>query len=118
MEGVLIASADPAVCRSLHAIVQPGRTVHERGTVAGALALAAAQRLDLVFVDDVFPDGPALELVERLAALSYGVQVVPLVLSLGSPVVEPFRQHGARVFLPKPFSLKQLATVVKDILAE
>jgi len=77
MQGVLLVSADPAVRASLRVILQEGRTIHERATVGEAIALAAGRRMDLVFVDDVFLDGTAADLVRELNRLGYGYQIVP-----------------------------------------
>ncbi|MEO0250228.1 MAG: response regulator, partial [candidate division WOR-3 bacterium] len=112
MQGVLIVSADPAVRKSLRLILQPGRAIHERATLAEALSLAAAQRLDLVFVDDVFADGTALGLVEGLHALGYGAEIVPLLLAAGPAHTEPFAAYGVREFLVKPFDVRAVGQVV------
>ncbi len=112
MQGVLIVSADPAVRTSLRVILQDGRTVHERMTAADALALAATQRMDVIFVDDVFPDADATKLVRELSRLGYGPQIVPLLLSLEPPCTEPFQPYGVRHFVAKPFQVARIREIV------
>ncbi|NOY82201.1 MAG: response regulator [Kiritimatiellaeota bacterium] len=112
MQGVLIVSADPAVRTSLRVILQHGRTVHERMTAADALALAATQRMDVIFVDDVFPDAGAADLVRELSRLGYGPQIVPLLLSLDPPCTEPFQPYGVRHFVAKPFQVARIREIV------
>jgi nitrogen-specific signal transduction histidine kinase len=97
------------------AIVGEGKTVHECRTVAETLALAATQKMDYVFVDGVFKDGDATELVSRLNLLGYGAEVVPILLSNDSLYLEPFRHYGVRYCLVKPFEFHQVETVLEQI---
>jgi len=115
MQGVLLVSADPAVRASLRVILQEGRTIHERATVGEAIALAAGRRMDLVFVDDVFLDGTAADLVRELNRLGYGYQIVPLLLALDPPCTAPFRPYGVRYFVPKPFQVDRIREIAEVI---
>jgi nitrogen-specific signal transduction histidine kinase/DNA-binding response OmpR family regulator len=115
MEGILVASSDLAVRKSLTAIVGEGKTVHECRSVAETLALAATQKMDYVFVDGMFKDGDATELVSRLSLLGYGAEVVPILLSNDSLYLEPFRNYGVRHCLVKPFEFHQVGTVLEQI---
>lgn len=115
MQGVLIASAHSDVKRSLVAILQEGRTIHDCRTVAECLTFAAAQRFDYIFVDDTFPDGKAEELVRRLHALGYGIEMVPILLASDPIHLKPFRTYGVRHFISKPFDVKAVQQVVDQI---
>ena len=115
MQGVLIVSTDPAVRHTLHHILQPGKTVHERNTVTEALELAAAQRFDFVFLDDQFPDGNAHTLAQRLHRLGYTTEMVPLLLYAEAVYTEPFRRFGIRYFLTKPFDVDEVRRVADQI---
>lgn len=115
MEGVLIASADAAIRRSLAAIVGEGKTVHECASVSETLALAAAQKMDFVFVDDLFRDGDAHELVNRLHLLGYAGEVVPILLSDAPQYISPFRSHGVRRCVTKPFEVRQVQSVIEHL---
>ncbi|MBT3379742.1 MAG: hypothetical protein HN742_36575 [Lentisphaerae bacterium] len=115
MEGVLIASADAAIRRSLAAIVGEGKTVHECASVSETLALAAAQKMDFVFVDDVFRDGDAQELASRLHLLGYGGEVIPILLADAPRYLAPFRSCGVRRCVTKPFDVSQVNTVIEHL---
>ena len=116
MQGVLIASADIAVRQSLTAIVGRGKTVYECGNGSELLALAAAQKMDYVFVDDVFKDGNAEELVSRLHQLGYfGLEIIPILLSDEPRYLEPFRRHGVRYCIVKPFNVHKVQSVIEQI---
>jgi len=117
MQGVLIVSSDPAVCASLRAILQEGRTIHERRSAAEALAFAAARKVDVIFADNALQDGAALELVAELARLGYSHQIIPLMLSVEPQFTEPFRRFGVRCFLEKPFAAARVRELVEVVTA-
>lgn len=115
MEGVLIASADGAISRSLAAVVSEGRTVHECSSVSDSLALAAAERMDFIYVDGVFRDGTGEDLVGRLHQLGYGQEVIPVLLSDDPQYVSPFRRYGIQHWVTKPFDVHQVETVMEQV---
>ncbi|MFA5204422.1 MAG: ATP-binding protein [Lentisphaeria bacterium] len=103
MQGVLIASADSAVRKSLRLILQPGKAVLEAATLSEALILAVSQKLDVILVDDLYSDGTAEDLIQRLHSLGYGVEIVPVLLSLDPLYRDPYRPYGIQFFVAKPF---------------
>ncbi len=115
MQGVLIASAHAAVRKSLSVILQEGRTVHEGRNIAESLSQAAAQKFDLIFIDDVFEDGTAIELARRLHSLGYGIEVIPILLSADPVNLRPFKAFGIRHCICKPFNSTQVNTVTASI---
>ncbi len=115
MQGILIVSIDAAVRQSLGAILQGGRTVRECRSISESLALAAAEKLDFIFVDDIFADGTAAELVERLHTLGYGPEIVPITPSLDGAWQAQFQPYGVRHCLAKPFNLAETTRVVNQI---
>ncbi len=117
MQGVLIASAVAAVRKSLAAIVGEGRTVHECSSASEALALAAAQRIDYIFIDDFFKDGDAEELISRLHTLGYGIGLIPLLLSDERRYLLPFQKYGVKYAVSKPFNVQQVQDALEQIEA-
>ncbi len=115
MQGVLIASADAAVRKSLAAILHEGRTLHECATVSECLSLAAAHKMDMIVIDDPFDDGGAEDLIRRLHSLGYGVEIVPILLSKELVHLHPHQAHGVHYYVAKPFDVKQVETVVERI---
>ena len=117
---VLIVDDETAIRRFLRtALDAHGYEVHEAGT--GVEALEVLQELegkvDIVVSDVVMPemDGPTLlgELRKRQPDIKF-VFVSGYAEDAFAKNLPADAQFG---FLPKPFSLKQLATVVKDMLA-
>ena len=115
MQGVIIASADTAVRRSLAAILQGGRTLHECSTVSECLALAAAHKMDYVFIDDHLADGNAEDLARRLNSLGYGMEIVPILLSADRLYLQPFLPHGVRFCIAKPFDVRQIEDLITQV---
>lgn len=115
MQGVIIAAGDVAVRRSLAAILHEGRTIHECGSVAECLALAAAHKMDYVFVDDSVEGGYAEDLARRLCSLGYGIEVVPILVSADRLYLEPFLPHGVRHCLVKPFDVRAVLALIDQV---
>lgn len=115
MQGILIASSQPDVKNSLTAILQNGRTVRHCRTVSECLSLSSVQHFDYIFIDDVFEDGDAQELVRRLNSLGYTLEMIPLLMSARNIYTEQFTQYGVKYCLTKPFDVEQVEKVVKDL---
>ncbi len=115
MQGVLIASADAAVRKSLNLILCEGRTVHECCSASDCLAVAAGQKLDYIFVDGIFEDGNGEDLAQRLHALGYGVEIIPILLNREPLYLQPFLKFGIRHSVAKPFEVQQVRAVMEQI---
>jgi len=115
MQGVLIASSDVAVRKSLTTVLQEGRTVYECGTISECLALAVAHTMDYIFIDDVFEDGSGEGLVRKLHALGYSVELIPIVVSTDGASTKLFHTYGVRHCVVKPFDVKQVNDVLEHI---
>lgn len=118
MHGVLIASANVDVRKSLVAILQSGRTVYECRCISECLALASAQKFDSVFIDDVFEDGRAEELARGLSRLGYGGEIIPILLTDEPLHVRTFDGYGVRHVLLKPFDVQKVERIMARIEEE
>ncbi|MFW6367514.1 MAG: GAF domain-containing protein, partial [bacterium] len=117
MRGILIASASPAVRRSLAAVLGGEFVVYEVTSVGEALSRAGVERMDVIFFDDTFTDGDAELLASRLHGLEYGYEMVPLVLSDQERYLQRFRPYGVRYAVTKPFNVQRLQEVLGQIEA-
>lgn len=79
------------------------------------LSLAAAERMDFIFVDDVFVDGTAEEMVSRLHGMGYGIEIIPILLSMDSSAQQRFREYGVRSCIAKPFNVQEVHDVLEQI---
>ncbi len=115
---LLVEDEDPVRVFSARALRNKGYEVAEARSGDEALAVLAkdANAIDLLITDVVMPkmDGPAL--IRRVREIRPDIQVI----CISGYTEDRFRQHvGASEtvhFLAKPFSLKQLAGKVKDVI--
>ena len=119
-ENILVVE-DEAVVRELigESLRSLGYQVHEAGTGQQAMTLWQMHRgeVDLVLTDMVMPEGmTGLELVEQLQALRPTLKAIiisgysPEIAHAGAPA------RTGVVYLPKPFSTKVLADLVRKCL--
>ncbi|MEJ1161011.1 cell cycle histidine kinase CckA [Prosthecomicrobium sp. N25] len=97
-----------------------GYTVHEASTGTEALAVMeeAGGKIDLVVSDVVMPemDGPSL--LRELRRTRPELKIIFVSGYAEDAFAKNLPEGEAFLFLPKPFSLKQLATAVKDALGK
>ncbi len=116
---MLVEDDDPVRIFGARALRNKGYRVIEARSGEAALDLIrrADERIDLLITDVVMPhmDGPGL--VREVREIHSGLKVI----YISGYTEDAFRQRldsdGGIDFLPKPFSLKQLAAKVRDVLA-
>ena len=102
----------------IRALTSRGYTVHEASSGVEALEVfhELGGKIDIVVSDVVMPemDGPTL--LGELRKLQPDIKFVFVSGYAEDAFARNLPQDAKFGFLPKPFSLKQLATVVKDVL--
>jgi two-component system cell cycle sensor histidine kinase/response regulator CckA len=120
-ETILLVEDEDAV-RSFSARVlrNKGYEVHEANSGEAALQLLEEQpdSIDLLITDVVMPrmDGPSL--VREVRKERPGLRVIFISGYTEDAFRKRLGEDGGIEFLPKPFSLKQLAAKVKEVLGE
>jgi CheY-like chemotaxis protein len=117
---VLIADDDEDILALVRATIE--RSGHEVMTVAdGAAALSAMaeRRPDLAVLDIAMPELDGLEVLRRLRAddETRDLPVILLTAQAQAADVERGFATGASAYVRKPFSPRDLATRVDDLLA-
>lgn len=118
---ILLVEDEEAVrAFAARALVSRGYTVHEASTGAEALEVMAdvGGKIDLVVSDVVMPemDGPTL--LRELRKTQPDLKIIFVSGYAEDAFKKNLPENEQFNFLPKPFSLKQLATTVKETLAE
>jgi two-component system, cell cycle sensor histidine kinase and response regulator CckA len=116
---MLVEDEDPVRIFGARALRNKGYTVLEARSGEAALELmgTTAEKIDLLITDVVMPrmDGPGL--VREVRDTYPDMKVI----FISGYTEDSFRQHldsDSNIhFLPKPFSLKQLATKVKEVIS-
>ena len=116
---MLVEDEDPVRIFGARALRNKGYTVLEAKSGDGALDMirGAEEKIDLLITDVVMPrmDGPAL--VRQVRELHPEMKVI----FISGYTEDAFRQRldsdSEIHFLPKPFSLRQLASRVKEVIS-
>nr|WP_295468543.1 ATP-binding protein [Mesorhizobium sp.] len=117
---LLVEDEDAVRMGGVRALRSRGYEVHEASSGVEALEIyeALEGKIDIVVSDVVMPemDGPTL--LGELRKRNPDIKFVFVSGYAEDAFARNLPEDAKFGFLPKPFSLKQLATVVKDILAE
>ncbi|MAA98277.1 MAG: hybrid sensor histidine kinase/response regulator [Stappia sp.] len=117
---ILLVEDEEAVrAFAARALTSRGYTVHEASSGAEALEIMeeTGGEVDLVVSDVVMPemDGPSL--LRELRKTQPDLKIIFVSGYAEDAFEKNLPENEKFSFLPKPFTLKQLATVVKDVLA-
>ena len=115
MKTVLVVDDEPALRAVVREILQDeGYAVVEAPDGRSMLELVARERPDLVLMDVMMPGGDGLEAYRMLRARE-DLPEIPVVMM--SAAIPPHRLDPTiTAFLPKPFSLARLVTLVADLI--
>ena len=118
--GHIIVADDDAAIRTVlnQALSRAGYEVRATGTVAGLWRWVAAGEGDLVITDVVMPDDNAFEILPRIRRMRPDLPII--VMSAQNTFMTAIKasERGAYEYLPKPFDLKELVSIVGRALSE
>src|SRR5438067_679826 len=115
---ILIADDDSAIRTVLNqALGRAGYDVRTTGTAAGLWRWISAGEGSLVITDVVLPDESGFDLIPRIKRMRPDLPI--LVMSAQNTLLTAITaaERGAFEYLPKPFDLKELTSVVGRALA-
>jgi two-component system cell cycle sensor histidine kinase/response regulator CckA len=117
---LLVEDEDAVRLGSVRALSSRGYTVHEASSGVEALEIfeELEGKVDIVVSDVVMPemDGPSL--LRELRKRQPDIRFIFVSGYAEDAFAKNLPEEAKFGFLPKPFSLKQLATVVRDMLAD
>src|SRR5256886_4015188 len=116
---ILVADDDTAIRTVLNqALSRAGYEVRLTGNAATLWRWVSQGEGDLVITDVVMPDENAFDLLPRIKRMRPNLPVI--VMSAQNTFMTAIRasERGAYEYLPKPFDLKELITIVGRALAE
>jgi len=115
-EILLVEDEDPVRLFSARALRSKGYIVTEARTGAAALEILAENRFDLLVTDMMMPEVDGATLIKTARGDMPDLPVVCISGYTQESVAEEITALPRVYFLPKPFSLKQLAAKVKTAL--
>ncbi len=116
---ILIADDDRAIRTVLsQALGRQGHNVRTTGTAAGLWKWVEAGEGDLIITDVVMPDENGLDLIPRIQKQRPNLRII--VMSAQNTLLTAVKatERGAFEYLPKPFDLRELVSVVDRALSE
>ena len=117
---LLVEDEDAVRMGGVRALTSRGYTVHEASSGVEAMEIFTEQdgKIDIVVSDVVMPemDGPTL--LGELRKVQPDIKFIFVSGYAEDAFAKNLPEDAKFGFLPKPFSLKQLATVVKEVLEE
>ena len=119
MATILIADDDRAIRTVLtQALAREGHSVRATGTAAQLWQWIGDGQGDLVITDVVMPDESGLDLLPRIRKLRPNLRVI--VMSAQNTILTAVKatERGAFDYLPKPFDLRHLVSLVARALSE
>lgn len=119
MTTILVADDDRAIRTVLeHAFGRQGYDVKAANNASTLWSWVAAGEGDIVITDVVMPDENGLDLVPRIRELRPELKII--VMSAQSTLLTAVKanERGAYEYLPKPFDLTELLSVVERALAD
>jgi len=114
---LLVADDDRAIRMVLNqALVRLGHEVRMTGTAATLWRWVADGEDDLVITDVIMPDENGLDLIPRIKKLRPELRII--VMSAQNTLITAVKatERGAFEYLPKPFDLRELVSVVERAL--
>src|SRR5271156_4891806 len=115
---ILVCDDDSAIRTVLNqALGRAGYDVRTTGTAAGLWRWISAGEGNLVITDVVLPDENGFDLIPRIKRIRPDLPII--VMSAQNTLLTAINaaERGAFEYLPKPFDLKEVASVVQRALA-
>ncbi|HYK79384.1 MAG TPA: nitrogen regulation protein NR(I) [Micropepsaceae bacterium] len=118
-EGTILVCDDDAAIRTVlnQALGRAGYDVRTTGNAAGLWRWIAQGEGNLVITDVILPDENAFDLLPRIKRLRPDLPVVVMSAQNNILTAITATERGAYEYLPKPFDLKELTSIVQRALA-
>ncbi|CCQ73803.1 nitrogen regulation protein NR(I) [Magnetospira sp. QH-2] len=114
---ILIADDDTAIRTVLHqALSRAGYEVRTTGNATTLWRWVSDGEGNLVITDVIMPDGNGLDLIPRMRKIRPNLRIICMSAQNTLLTAVKATQRGAFEYLPKPFDLKEILSVVKRAL--
>ena len=116
---IIVADDDPAIRTVLNqALARAGYTLRSTSNAATLWNWVSQGEGDLVITDVVMPDENAFDLIPRIKRIRPELPIIVMSAQNTLMTAITAAERGAYEYLPKPFDLKELISVVGQALAD
>ena len=117
---ILVADDEPEVVNLVQMVLEmDGHTILNSGDGQETLAVAQAQKPDLILLDVRMPKMSGLDVLNGLQAdpRTAGIPVIMLSVVTTYPEVRTALKQGAVAYLSKPFEIREMTRLVARVLS-
>jgi len=116
---VLVVEDHPEILELVHLLLQQEHSVYVAQNGRQGLDLATRERPDVIVTDFMMPELDGLSMLRALRADPATADIPVVMLTAKNQLQDRLdvREAGADVYLAKPFSPRELATAVRQLLA-
>jgi two-component system response regulator PilR (NtrC family) len=116
MKRVLVVDDEDLICIGIEkALQRNGIDVKIAKNITEANKTLESDDFDLCLLDIKLPDGNGLNLIERIKNISPNAKIV--IMSGNLLIDDPDNKISRYIFMPKPFDLSQIRTIVNNLLS-
>jgi len=114
---ILVVDDEKVVAEVLGKLIEvDGHDVTVTFDAKKALEICQKDKFDIVFTDISMPGMNGMDLTRRILELDNNANIVAITGHVGSQEVEKILNAGAKSFLKKPFSKKDIDCKIKEVL--
>ncbi|MCJ7497747.1 MAG: response regulator [candidate division Zixibacteria bacterium] len=114
---ILIVDDEEVVAEVLGKLIEvDGHKVAVTHEGKHALEAYQKEKFDIVFTDISMPEMNGIDLTQRLLELDRDAKIVAITGHVGTEEVEKVLNAGAKAFMKKPFSKKDIDQAIKEII--
>jgi len=114
---ILIVDDEEVVAEVLGKLIEvDGHKVAVTHEGKHALEAYQKEKFDIVFTDISMPEMNGIDLTQRLLELDKDAKIVAITGHVGTREIEEILDIGAKAFMKKPFSKKDIEQTIKEII--
>mgnify|MGYP001597828907 CR=1 FL=1 len=114
---ILVVDDEEVVAEVLGKLMEvDGHTVTVTLEAKKALEIYQKERFDVVFTDISMPEMNGVDLTRRILELDNNAKIVAITGHVGTQEVEKILNAGAKTFLKKPFTKKEIDYKIEEVL--
>jgi putative two-component system response regulator len=114
---ILIVDDDPQIIRVISKILKEDKVdVVSAANVKEAISIFENMEIDLVIIDYILTNGSGIDVIKHVRKQKPTLPII-MISGAGSTIRIPSLEHGANLYLDKPFNGKELRAIVLNMIS-